>query len=313
MNSPSQTRPAWPLTALVFPVLAVWLIFGSGCGPGLFGWSPLVKARAPVPTDRVQVAVPGAFMDASDVPHVSAFYDALAAHGTWSQDPGLGWIWSPSDDTYVPYATGRWIDTEAGPTYLCDEPYGWATTHYGRWFHRDRWSWVPDVRWGPAWVSWRVGDGLIGWAPLGPESVQWPLPDAAWRFVAAPDFWQPNVAARTYPSGHIPWLLASSRPLDRSAQVGRSTFVVGPEVRYAGWRARKVPLEGLPQARVRWMPRYERGPIRLDRPSVRAAPATSQRFGRKAPDVLVPRKQGRPAAGPHLRLRPPKHSAPRAR
>lgn len=33
------------------------------------------------------------------------------------------------------------------------------------------WVWVPGVEWAPAWVSWRVGGGYIGWAPLPPHGV----------------------------------------------------------------------------------------------------------------------------------------------
>ena len=33
------------------------------------------------------------------------------------------------------------------------------------------WCWVPGYTWGPAWVSWRYGDGYCGWAPLPPDSL----------------------------------------------------------------------------------------------------------------------------------------------
>ncbi|HEX4138962.1 MAG TPA: DUF6600 domain-containing protein, partial [Candidatus Methylacidiphilales bacterium] len=31
--------------------------------------------------------------------------------------------------------------------------------------------WVPGYTWAPAWVSWRYGDGYVGWAPLPPDSL----------------------------------------------------------------------------------------------------------------------------------------------
>jgi hypothetical protein len=40
------------------------------------------------------------------------------------------------------------------------------------------WVWIPGIEWAPAWVSWRVGGGYIGWAPLAPVHVR----------VAAPHF-----------------------------------------------------------------------------------------------------------------------------
>jgi hypothetical protein len=30
---------------------------------------------------------------------------------------------------------------------------------------------VPGIEWAPAWVSWRVGGGYCGWAPLAPHGV----------------------------------------------------------------------------------------------------------------------------------------------
>jgi len=30
------------------------------------------------------------------------------------------------------------------------------------------WLWVPGGEWASAWVSWRYGDGYIGWAPIPP-------------------------------------------------------------------------------------------------------------------------------------------------
>lgn len=255
--------------------------WAGGCGHGLFGWDPFAPKRPP---DAVVVGVSPSWVERSDVPHVSAFYDALAPHGTWTQDASLGWIWSPSDSGFSPYTDGRWVETEAGPTFLCDAPHGWATAHYGRWLFRDRWHWVPDTRWGPAWVSWRVGGGFVGWAPLGPEAVSSAVPDNAWRFVAFDELLHPQVMARSYPVGDVPWLLTQTRPIDRAAQAEAGGFVVGPEVRFAGWRSNKVSLERLPQSKVRWVPRYERGPAlrKIELTGVRAGPASSQRFGRKA-------------------------------
>jgi hypothetical protein len=55
---------------------------------------------------------------------------------------------------------------------MSSEPWGWIPYHYGRWGWERRigWYWVPDVLWGPAWVTWRWGDIYIGWAPLPPRA-----------------------------------------------------------------------------------------------------------------------------------------------
>ena len=48
--------------------------------------------------------------------------------------------------------------------WASEEPFGWATYHYGRWGYSDRmgWFWVPGNRWAPAWVAWRQHDDLSG-------------------------------------------------------------------------------------------------------------------------------------------------------
>src|SRR4030095_5439456 len=46
--------------------------------------------------------------------------------------------------------------------------WAWPTHHYGRWgLNASRWFWIPDGRWGPAWVSWARGPGYVGWCPRG--------------------------------------------------------------------------------------------------------------------------------------------------
>lgn len=250
----------------------------SGCGGVV-----VVHGHWHAPASTRAIGVDPAWRAASDVPHVSVFYDALAPYGVWEEDPTRGWIWTPSQADFVPYARGRWVDTEAGPTFLADEPFGWAIAHYGRWFLRERtgrWYWVPDTRWGPAWVAWRVSREHVGWAALPPDGWARPTPETAWCFVAARDLFGPSVTGRTYGSRDVPWLIATSRP--HAGEALGAGFVVGPEVRFAGWRARRLPLQGLPQSEVRWVPRWERGELRRARPSVRVGPALPERRGRKA-------------------------------
>jgi hypothetical protein len=257
----------------------------AGCGSGLhlgplhlyWGDDPLATFDADPDT-----APPRAWLDASDVPHVSVFYDALAPWGVWEEDAAFGWVWRPSDPTYAPYARGRWVDTEAGPTFLEDSAFGWAVAHYGRWMWRGSWLWVPGVRWGPAWVEWRVGPDLVGWSPLSPDGWSRTKPEAAWHFVATRDFHRPLSVVDVYATRDVPWLVSVSRNYARKAADSR--FVVGPEVRYAGWSARRVPLSRLPSASIRWIPRWERPHAGLmTGSSTRAGPAGPDRFGRKAP------------------------------
>jgi hypothetical protein len=102
------------------------------------------------------------------------FYDNLDPYGDWVEVGDYGYCWHPRDidEDWHPYTTGNWAYTDAGWTWVSDEPYGWAVYHYGRWSRVERvgWVWVPDTEWAPAWVSWRKSDRYVGWAPLPPES-----------------------------------------------------------------------------------------------------------------------------------------------
>jgi hypothetical protein len=100
------------------------------------------------------------------------FYDDLAPYGNWIERPSYGWVWTPRAvaTSWRPYEDGRWVWTDDGWTWITDEPYGWATYHYGRWYDDPEigWSWVPGDTWGPSWVSWQEGGDYVGWAPLPP-------------------------------------------------------------------------------------------------------------------------------------------------
>jgi hypothetical protein len=100
------------------------------------------------------------------------FYDSLAPYGNWIERPSHGWVWTPRDvaASWRPYQAGHWVWSDQGWTWLSDEPYGWATYHYGRWYQDPEigWAWVPGNDWAPAWVSWQEGNDYVGWAPLPP-------------------------------------------------------------------------------------------------------------------------------------------------
>jgi hypothetical protein len=100
------------------------------------------------------------------------FYDSLASYGNWIERPSYGWVWTPREvsASWRPYQAGHWVWSDEGWTWLSDEPYGWATYHYGRWYQDPEigWAWVPGNDWAPAWVSWQEGNDYVGWAPLPP-------------------------------------------------------------------------------------------------------------------------------------------------
>ncbi len=102
------------------------------------------------------------------------FYTSLEPYGEWVDAADYGYVWHPRDtaEDWRPYTEGSWAYTDAGWTWVSDEPFGAITYHYGRWVQLADvgWSWVPDTEWAPAWVSWRRSEKHIGWAPLPPEA-----------------------------------------------------------------------------------------------------------------------------------------------
>ena len=135
--------------------------------------------------------------DGYDPNAYAQFEGALQPYGNWVDDPSYGHVWSPSVSTvgsgFFPYASnGRWVLSEYGWTWVSDYDWGWAPFHYGRWVTSSSlgWCWVPGSIWGPAWVSWRSGNGYVGWTPLPPRGQPIPAPAArgggdAWRFTLA--------------------------------------------------------------------------------------------------------------------------------
>lgn len=118
---------------------------------------------------------------------IDTFHSELAPYGTWIQSTQFGLIWVPSravvGTNFMPYATGgSWQYTNVGWMFASDWRWGWATFHYGRWY-RDPghgWCWIPGSVWAPAWVNWRYGGGVVGWAPLPPRHHR-----TVWVFASA--------------------------------------------------------------------------------------------------------------------------------
>src|SRR4051812_21885364 len=106
---------------------------------------------------------------------IDFFYNNLGSEGSWVEVGDYGYCWQPnvaaSDASWRPYADGSWAYTDVGWTWVSNEPFGWATYHYGRWVRISGrgWIWVPGREWAPAWVSWRAGGGYVGGAPPPPR------------------------------------------------------------------------------------------------------------------------------------------------
>jgi hypothetical protein len=119
-----------------------------------------------------------AHLEVSTTVSISAradFYEPLTPHGVWVEVGSYGRCWRPSHIVvdWRPYTDGYWVWTDCGWYWASDEPWAWACYHYGWWVNDPvySWIWVPGIEWAPAWVSWRVGGGYCGWAPLAPHGV----------------------------------------------------------------------------------------------------------------------------------------------
>ena len=120
--------------------------------------------------------------------HATAdFHAPLAPHGTWVEVDTYGRCWRPARVAvgWRPYVVGHWEWTDCGWYWFSDEPWAWACYHYGSWVHHSHhgWMWVPGIEWAPAWVTWRVGGGYIGWAPLPPHHARVAVTVGAPHFV----------------------------------------------------------------------------------------------------------------------------------
>ncbi len=119
--------------------------------------------------------------------------DDLDRYGRWDRHPDFGSVWVPLriDVGWAPFRYGRWTwHVRWGWTWMDDAPWGFATSHYGRWASwGGRWIWVPGAYvarpvYSPALVAWvgggsgvSVGIGLgptVGWLPLSPRDVYVP-------------------------------------------------------------------------------------------------------------------------------------------
>src|SRR6478609_366104 len=114
-------------------------------------------------------------------------YSDLDAYGRWSRYPDYGNVWFPTNtySGWAPYQDGQWVWQDPwGWTWVDDQPWGFAPSHYGRWASIDgRWGWVPGPKtyrpvYAPALVAFmQMAGGSIGWFPLGPSDVYYPSYD----------------------------------------------------------------------------------------------------------------------------------------
>jgi hypothetical protein len=122
-------------------------------------------------------------------PHMTGFAE-LDAAGIWKINSDYGPVWFPADLEWSPYRFGHWNWIAPwGWTWIDDQPWGFAPSHYGRWIIiNEHWAWVPGnfverPLYAPAVVAFlgTPGVGLsseegptVAWFPLAPNEVYWP-------------------------------------------------------------------------------------------------------------------------------------------
>ena len=126
-------------------------------------------------------------------------YEDLDQDGRWRSDPTYGDVWTPNNvsQDWAPYRQGHWAWVSPwGWTWVDDQPFGFVTSHYGRWAFLNNngggggWGWIPPRReqddrgqrpvYSPALVMFAGdsnlsngfgSDGGVAWFPLAPGEV----------------------------------------------------------------------------------------------------------------------------------------------
>ncbi len=242
---------------------------------------------------------------------VDDFTAPLSNYGTWSDDPTYGRVWQPSPDVagpdFVPYASdGSWVTNEDGAWMFqskYDTEWGWATYHYGRWIVRadGRWAWVPDAVWGPSWVDWRYGEGVVGWVPLGPAGYA--VLEDRWFFVGEQHLGDPVLLAFRFRGerAHAAFLHAE-RLGGRGPSANR--------IRAAGGSVRTARYARPTRAAVR---ASARSSVMRAMSNGRASPGSLSRYGLHGGGAHADAVAAVRASGPAGRAsRPEAHAAPAA-
>ena len=200
------------------------------------------------------------------------FYDALAPYGGWMEVDPYGYIWQPReavrDWRWRPYTDGRWAHTDYGWTWISNEPFGWATYHYGRWVKLRRlgWCWVPGDQWAPAWVAWRTSERYVGWAPLPPEArfdgasgihewadSRFDIAASDYAFVPASDFGEERVEGAVLPPEQNGTIVNETTNVTNIVESNQLIVNNGPDFRVAQARSRRLiaqfRVERSPQVR----------------------------------------------------------------
>ena len=197
-------------------------------------------------------------------------YAELDAAGNWRPSARYGAVWAPQSlpADWAPYRDGHWRWLAPwGWIWIDAQPWGFATSHYGRWaFADERWVWVPgaisaDPVFAPALVAFlgTPGVGLsyadgpgpaVAWFALAPGEIYWPSYTADLDYIRALN--RADIAdlsaIRTAGDGEPPLEIANARLANRiyASAVPRPVFVGGGAIATA--------LVTIPEQRLRNAP-----------------------------------------------------------
>jgi len=189
-------------------------------------------------TSRAAVEV--SFSAGIEINSANDFYEPLDPYGEWVSVGSYGRCWHPLDVEvgWRPYCEGHWEWTDCGWYWVSDEPWSWATYHYGSWVNEPSygWCWIPGTEWAPSWVVWRESPqyDYIGWAPYGPGGAV--LAPSLFVFVDVHRFHEPirpnTVIVNNTTIINRTRVINDIRRVDRDFDGGRRRVVVneGPKV-----------------------------------------------------------------------------------
>lgn len=233
---------------------------------------------------------------------LAVYGDDLDRYGSWYYEAEAGYVWRPHVAAgWSPYRDGGWVWTAYGWTWVPSEPWGWAPSHYGRWgYSTAGWYWIPGRHWGPAWVSWRMTSGHVGWCALGhhdrpvwdhhdrgravPRGQLGGRPDQAWTFVPRGDLHARDVARRRVALGAAE--VDSALRLEHARQrLGRDLRVTEASAVPRVGRLRPTPGDSVPELRNDQLTTIPRPGARrrpVDEPLYRSDDEATARGGRPA-------------------------------
>jgi hypothetical protein len=117
--------------------------------------------------------------------------------------------------------------------WISEEPFGWATYHYGKWFYDryDGWVWLPGLDWGPAWVSWEQTPDYVGWSPQLPAGVSGAtVPGGSYLFVPTAQLPATDLKTQILTSDRIGAKLGVAQPVHEEDQRDGVRFNRGPNI-----------------------------------------------------------------------------------